>query len=128
MTAAETLRRAAQAMREKAQGATQTCYRNDRGRLVPIDAPRGHTLAGAERSSGILRTIEDAEHFASWPPTVALAVAELLSFAAETWSEDDECRSPVGPDESCGECANCDHRWMRDRLLAVAHAYLGETP
>lgn len=92
----DTLRRAAAAMRERAEAATQGPWRQQ-----PIEGPgrpradvrglpenttydhRGDAVATAEDSSFGACLTTDAEHIASWHPAVALAVADWLDEAAD---------------------------------------------
>jgi len=112
---AETLRRAASLMRERAEGATPgpwTCYGDH---LVwPSEQ-------GPAANDPILAMVgeaheDSAEHIASWHPAVALAVADWLDAVAEAW--------PISePDYGLSVRAEAvGHR----QALAVARAYLGE--
>jgi hypothetical protein len=128
VVSAEVLRRAAALMRERAEAAvTGDELRGDHWfadqqlggtRFEVIVSDEGTIIAEQLRES-------DAEHIASWHPAAALAVAELFGFMAEVWQENTECRSPVGPDEPCGDCVSCDQRWTQARALAAARAFLG---
>lgn len=111
---AETLRRAAALMRERAEAATPGPWRPVAGlwrtetfaavigpKGVPDDA--GTWLMATGR--GAASQEADADHAASWHPLVALAVADCLDAAATAWETGD-----VGWGEA----------------LAVARAYLGQ--
>jgi hypothetical protein len=100
---AETLRRAAALMRERAEAATPGPW------IGEYSGHTGHVVMDAESTSALdhvascshYRAAFDSEHIASWHPTVALAVADLLDVIA-TWD------------------------WVADpEALAVARAYLG---
>jgi hypothetical protein len=109
---AETLRRAARLMRERAEAATCVFPWRAEGRDVTAtqdydgfdpDWNMGFTLAACMRQ-------DEAEHIASWHPLVALAVADLLDKLA--WLHD------VAP-----EALGVD---ITGRVLKVARAYLSE--
>ena len=106
---AETLRRAASLMRERAEGATPgpwTCYGDH---LVwPSEQ-------GPAANDPILAMVgeaheDSAEHIASWHPAVALAVADWLDQAA------------IHVDGG-----SLLHHPMSARAEVVARAYLGES-
>ena len=103
---AEILRRAAALMRERAEGAVKPTGAGD-WFVGVADDNRYATV----RSSGgqVARGMDDdeAEHIASWHPAVALAVADWLEQVAED-----------GPFLTAQ---------VKDKALAVARAYLGET-
>lgn len=109
---AETLRRAAALMRERAEAAGRDwnadCEPGDSLHLWVTDYdpsdPTGQTamqrlVGGADAPW--------SEHIASWHPAVALAVADWLEYVADQ-----------------GDRAAINHR---ARALAVARAYLGES-
>lgn len=109
---AETLRRAAALMRERAEG---TYLATDSGDLADWHTPAD--LVGMFEEEG------DGDYIASWHPAVALAVADWLDAAgADLWAH--------GPLCECGSgCHACDDdAWQPHvrRALAVARAYLGE--
>ena len=104
-TPAETIRRAAALMRERAEAAMRD------------GASKPPWAVGARQSCGCCEVVTDADgsqitvaddrqsgHIASWHPFAALAVADWLDAAAQAWDEGME--------------------W--DEALAVARAYLGE--
>lgn len=139
-TAARYLRDTAKLMRERADAATQGshyslephCYCSDWDDEVECDhrpinwslrietperAPAvSHELATRIHQQG------DAEHIASWDPTVARAVADLLDMAAREW------------DAAVTACAVIDRTLTPEQLvgpavaaaLAVARAYRRE--
>ena len=100
---AETLRRAASLMRQRAEAATEGPWRSQRG---PGESVVAATEGIAQMTS--LRPREDRRHIASWHPAVALAVADWLDVQAE--------RVEVG---FCGK--------VGEQALTVARAYLGES-
>lgn len=137
------LRRAAGLMRERAEAAppgpwrwdehyTGTARSEEEDEGLALTNDGGAEVVGAYNfhccDFRIDPTVDDGarEHIASWHPPVAFDAAELIGFIAEVWQDDTECRSPVGPDEPCGNCRDCDLRWTQSRALTVAHAYLGE--
>lgn len=75
---AETLRRAAALMRERAEAATGSPWRAVEGASFGWWVERPHLGDVALDLHG-----ENARHIASWHPTVALAVAEWLEDEAE---------------------------------------------
>jgi hypothetical protein len=95
---AELMTRAAALMRERANAATPGPWLNRRG-------PREHVVRADGGSVADTVWREDRRHIASWHPVVALAVADWLDEAAESWR--------LGTDLSL-------------EALAVAQAYLGE--
>ena len=112
---AELLRRAAKEMRERAETATpgpweSFCPGSEgfdvREKTATDYRSRPRTIAKI-RHGGFEACRRDAEYLASWPPGVALAVADLL---------DEEARGE--------ENGLFDASFL---ALAVARAYLGET-
>ena len=107
MSGAETLRRAAALMRERAEAATPGLWVAAvvRGRPIVFDtADLPEPVVFDEEF-----TVGNAEHIASWHPAVALAVADWLEAAARD-EEADVVTAGRGDDYP----------------LAVARAYLGE--
>jgi hypothetical protein len=110
---AETLRRAAKRMRERAGTATPGPWRPVAGiwqseTFAAVIGPKG-VPENAETwlmatGHGAASQEADADHASSWHPGVALAVAEWLDAAAQAW----------------------DERMEWDEALIVARAYLGE--
>lgn len=130
---AETLRRAAALMRDRAT-------HPDVSASPWVASPHGDVhddgaLWVCDSQSG-----ETAEHIASWSPAVALDVADLLDLAAaHEKREGDECGQGYGSDgtygyidPSCSVCGTPDEYaepWpcaYATRGLAVARTYLGE--
>ena len=115
---AETLRRAAALMRERAETATPGPWECTGDHLV---WPSENGPGANDPILGILSVthMESAGHIASWHPAVALAVADWLYDAAEN----QEMQEPGG---------ELHHQWdMRVHVatrcaLTVARAYLGE--
>jgi hypothetical protein len=108
-TPAETIRRAAALMRERAGGCEPRRWHwraGEKGypQLVRSD---GNVALIAETYIGPEHRPYEAEHIASWSPPVALAVAEWLDDAAEAYQ--------AFPDSVPGHS------------LKVARAYLGES-
>ena len=102
MTADETLRKAANLMRERARAATPGPWSAD-GLEGTLSSPTGDVLhVQMWRES-------DAEHIASWHPVVALAVADWLDDAAAYVA------------------AYPGYTHAEDTPLRVARAYLGES-
>lgn len=127
---ADLLRRAAALMRENAAGATPGAWEHTYGGIYTAAKKERIGIAYEKHvvdEDDLNHGEDDAAHIASWHPGVALAVAEMVSFVAEVWQDDTECHWPVGPDEPCGRCADCDRRWIQQRAVAVARAYLGES-
>jgi hypothetical protein len=93
---AELLRRAATQMRERAEATSS---------VTELSGQEWHHV---ESLMGEGKWAEDAEHIASWTPTVALAVADWLDLTA-TWFDG-------APTSAEAEAA-----------LTVARAYLGES-
>ena len=114
---AETLRRAAALMRERAEAATPGVWRHtehgiEAGEYAEVIVPgRVECMAYCYGGSSTLdgdRIDLDGDHIASWHPAVALAVADLLDLLA---------RRSISTDLEHAE---------RDAALAVARAYLGD--
>ena len=123
-TPAETIRRAAALMRERAEAAPKGPWRMKRGHLGGhpqyISDPGGFTVA---------ECWEDAEtapaasvHIASWHPLVALAVADWLE--AEAVQYDELAASPYGAEGAAFVAG--DFGGDVDPALKAARAYLGE--
>ena len=118
---AETLRRAASLMRERAGAAPPSPWATRA--TTHGDPANGPTHIVVENSLGLISDHDydkwggtSAEHIASWHPAVALAVADWLDAVAEAW--------PISePDYGLSVRAEAvGHR----QALAVARAYLGE--
>jgi hypothetical protein len=109
---AEMLRRAAALMRERAEAATRPVQSPGwiAGREGREFERLNEVYTGPEcrdsRDLAVATFAADAQHIASWHPAVALAVADLLDTAPDT-----------------GTSSITYHA-----ALAVATAYLGETP
>lgn len=108
-TPAETIRRAAGLMRERAEGINLIFPWRAEGRVVTAtqdfdgddpDWDMGFGVAVCTRQ-------DEAEHIASWHPLVAAAVADWLDAAAKLY--EDPTRRVVG-----------------NHALKIARAYLGE--
>ena len=115
---AETLRRAAALMRERAWTATPgpwSTYRTLTHRCIKSNAgglgARVNTLVGMSAESKSF----NAEHLASWHPAVALAVADWI---------DSHARDLLLAD---GHLPSCDSPGDVEQALAVARAYLGDS-
>jgi len=103
---AETMRRAAARMRERAEAASCLGMSISPWRTgEPYDCRCCEEVTDATGS--LIAKVDDrqSEHIASWHPAVALAVAEWLDAAADAW----------------------DERVEWDEALLVAMAYLGGT-
>jgi hypothetical protein len=120
---AETLREAARLMRERAEAATRGPwhYPPTRGWRGVVMSRFGCLWAPARGRDGQLNHEPDGVHIASWHPTVALAVADMLDNAAQ----DAEMQ---GPDGELRSQWDMRVHLATTRALAVARAYLGETP
>ena len=142
---ADTLRRAAALMRDRAEAATQGPWRRVRsgGMVVTDDAestcnpPKVLLVADRTREP-------NTQHIASWHPAVALAVADWLDSEANRWESandrhwwislnhwnehNDDAPMPEQTEAHFRATAvefadgSCRH------ALAVARAYLGEQP
>lgn len=143
MTAVETIREAATLMKEQATRA-QSAVGDEPWHFVSLGWGEAHgttytveSTAGAHIAEGV--TEEVAEHIASWSPTVALAVADMLDLAAthEERSGDDCGQGYVGSgygyvDPSCSVCGTPDEYaepWPCEtvkRALTAALTYLGQ--
>jgi hypothetical protein len=115
---AETLRRAASLMRERARGGESWELDSNNccvGRVG--DNSEGYWILerpGAKSS--------DLQHIASWHPAVALAVADWLWKSAETWERlEDDLRGLMG-----APTIEQVYGYDFSEALAVAHAYLGD--
>lgn len=121
---AETLRRAAALVRERAEGASagpwEALALGSEGYAVLAERPAESKLRSRLRVARLGWEEWDtdkanAEHIASWHPAVALAVADWLEFEANVH------------EASIRNAAPADHR-LSTHALAVARAYLGEQP
>lgn len=142
---AETLRRAASLMRERANDAAEAwggsgwtageTGHDDRQGLT-YDVHVGMALVATTGCE------ELAEHIASWHPAVALAVADWLDVMAEAVEthrafvsnchreieSGRECGCSTKDCYECGQWHDCHHHEPRfDEALTVARAYLGES-
>lgn len=117
-TPAETIRRAAKLMRERAEAATPGSWLGVMGRFEDADWPCVITAEGDLKDArtwllgagnGGVNREADAAHAGSWHPLVALAVADWLeSFNGTAW----------GP--------AVRHSPEYEYALKIARAYLGE--
>lgn len=110
---AETLRRAAALMRERAESASGSPWQHvaiedeDGAADSYVISLTGFTSIGED--VGEAMAVGDAEHIASWHPAVALAVAGLLEFAAPFGNQP----QPYSP--------------TVEHAMTIARAYLGES-
>lgn len=83
---AELLREAAALMRERAEAATPGPWSLKADYLDTVTGEGGDTYVSAPLMEVVAGVYDDdmgnAEHIASWPPAVALAVADLLNDTA----------------------------------------------
>ena len=112
---AETLRRAASLMRERAEAADKDTFSRSPWSATIFDDGRAWLKPAHIAMHGYPNT---AEHIASWPPAVALAVADWLEEVA-AWMVEGVGLLPA---------TNIGDAWigMRQQARAVARAYLGE--
>lgn len=103
---AEVLRRAAALMRERAEAVEGWYTAEAWATTAPMNLP-------IEQA--------DAEHIASWHPTVALAVAKAMDDVAQAWEICDGWTHDLDDDSIRFE-DTVDGGW-----LTVARAYLGES-
>jgi hypothetical protein len=124
---AETLRRAAALMRERAEDAVLATGEGA-WRVVGVGwvDPHGSTYTVKRGiQTGVCEALaeEQAEHIASWHPAVALAVADWLDSAARAQELLDDARKSQtvfgGPPVML-------HHPGWDNALAAARAYLGD--
>jgi hypothetical protein len=116
-TPAETMRRAAALMRERAEAAPGGPWRAKAGHLDGsphyVNDADGHTAAecwgGSEEAT--------SAHIASWSPPIAEAVADLLGEIARQYDAP-PCDSPDGA------CNGCEWREDFTDALRLASAYL----
>ena len=115
---ADTLRRAAALMRERAEAATNypwaasdpgTQWRHYDGQVTAIGFPDDFDPSICDALDN-----DDAQHIASWHPAVALAVADWLDDTANA----NERLAPLAALTPRGDVTN-------RKALAVARAYLG---
>ncbi len=111
-TPADTIRRAATLMRQRAQAATPGPWHI--GNAVNPTTPCNiHTFPGAQPIADDVGWL-DAEHIAAMHPDVAALIADWLAFEALRL---DETAADAAADESRGIYA-----------LDISRTYLGETP
>ena len=118
---AETLRRAAALMRERAEAATPGQWLVDADAAdFPVLAPDtsdftwdGVFICTTRLDEKADANRADADHIASWHPAVALAVADWLDGVAWAIDSDDELAEPGFGEPTAA--------------FAVARAYLGES-
>jgi hypothetical protein len=105
---ADLLRRAATAMREKAEA------------IVPADVPWNEMVMAHSGTA--------LDHALSWHPTVALAVADWLDSIAKTLEDDPSDYCSGAGHHLDGEPDECRSWWCWTvtHALAVASAYPGE--
>jgi len=121
---AELLRRAAQQMRELAEGATpgpwQAHQGDDPNATAQVDQSRAnHLVCDVERCAEHPgKAGPDAAYIASWHPDIALGIASLFDNLAEELERVRPCEK---------DCANCsDMRWSWPTAELVAKDYLRE--
>lgn len=109
----ETLREAAALMRARAEAAGVLS-----GAAWSVHRTGYTVIDGSGLDVGTVATEPEAEHIASWDPTVALAVADLLEQEAHAMAADARHQE-----------MDATYPWYNgaraDALLAVATAYLG---
>ena len=123
------IHRTAALMRERAGAATQGTWTSheEHGRdicdeawsYVEVRTPAGQSIAATAYPGGPEQTEDpqaDAAHIASWPPPVALAVADMLDAIGEHITSHD-CEAHCEP-------GGCD---QSKAAVAVVRTYLGES-
>lgn len=122
---AETLRKAASLMRERAEAATPGPWRTSHARQTHVWADRDPAgfdafhVAHCCDALGRDADAGDAEHIASWHPDVALAVADWLESAWMDWVREESSLGARSVRSMSGASNDAD-----PRALAVARAYL----
>ncbi len=106
---AETLRRAAALMRDRAEAVTIDPWQTSHDDATQVWDERERLVASAEG-------LDEAAHIASWHPAVAFAVANLL----------DDTADALGSQLATGDDPEQDVLSLYGSEIAVARAYLGE--
>lgn len=131
-TPAETIRRAAKLMRERAEKATQGPWLGVMGKFTDAEWPCVIAADGDVKDAatwllgggnGSANREANADHAGSWHPLVAAAVADWLD--AEAIHYDELAAGPYG-DAGAAFVAG-DFGGDMDPALRVARTYLGET-
>jgi hypothetical protein len=126
---AETLRRAAALMRERAEAATDGSWET-----YSDESERHFDQYGVGVTSTVTFDVvaysgqiysRDAEHIASWHPAVALAVADLLDEAVDHLLAHDDIDT-FGAEAVCPTAREGLECSVLGQALNVARAYLGE--
>jgi hypothetical protein len=126
-TTAETLRRAAGLMRERAERATPGPWQPVAGVwqtetfaavIGPNGVPENAETWLMATGRGAASQEADAEHAASMHPGVVAPLADLLDEVARQY-EAAPCNSPDGV------CNGCESRWDFNFALSFARTYLG---
>lgn len=104
---AEVLRQAASLMRERAEAARDITGASD-WHVGGLDHFGDYFVRSSGGRVASQMVEEEAEHIASWHPAVALAVADVLSLAAD---------HAAGRGNACGSCV--------EFAETLARAYLG---
>lgn len=129
---AETIRRAAALMRQRAEAATPGPWSAHRYWVFDQEIWRINTppvggecieVVGGFAEKGGVHAQSDAEHIASWHPIVVLAVADLFNALAHDMEFFGAASSPKGLLVLDGE-GGFRNDWTL--ALAAARAYLGE--
>lgn len=123
-TTAETVRRAATLMRERASGCEPRRWHWEalgEKRYPQRVSSDGNVALIAETFIDPAHRPYEAEHIASWSPPAALAVADLLEEIARQYDAA-PCDSPDGV------CNGCERREDFNDALRLALAYLDGVP
>ena len=128
-TPAETIRRAIEQMRERADAASSSPWtvhtypvetETGEGGDVTVRDPDGFDLAYMTSDQ-----FEDSEHVASWDPAVALAAADLLDVMLARY---EAVLDTFRPGSRLGAETAASSVLGFDAALRLARTYLGETP
>jgi hypothetical protein len=120
---ADTLRRAASLMRERAEAVSYPSPWSVGGGTCSVRCNDGRNYV-ASTYGGVGTEEVAAAHIASWHPTVALAVADWLEATAD---RHDAILDNFTPGSRVGAVTAAENVTAWEQALAVAHAYLGES-